>query len=142
MRSKIQEPCMKMSIETGKALKQLSVSLHKMIPPSAANTHIAASKIAATNLRSMIKTNLLEDYTNLFEVVPIVTVASLLLDVVSSTEKLAESIQELSNLAKFKNKESKVAAQDQKSPHHEEVPQCVITINHLSTNLTHNIGTS
>jgi hypothetical protein len=65
----------------------------------------------------MIKTKLWED-TNLFEVVPVVTVASLLLDVVCSIEKLGESIQELSSLAKFKNKESKVAAEDQK-----EVPQ-------------------
>jgi hypothetical protein len=106
-----------MSIETGKALKQLAISIHKMIPPTAAETHIATSKIYATNLKSMIKTKLWED-TNLFEVVPVVTVASLLLDVVSSIEKLGESIQELSTLAKFKNKESKVAAEDKK-----QVPQ-------------------
>nr|AQQ72607.1 zinc/iron transporter [Medicago truncatula] len=117
IKSKIQEPCIKMSMETGKALKQLSISIHKMVPPTSAETHIATSKIYATNLRSMIKTKLWED-TNLFEVVPVVTVASLLLDVVSSTEKLAESIQELSILAKFKNKESKVAADDEK-----EIPQ-------------------
>ncbi|KAK2370120.1 aluminum activated malate transporter family protein [Trifolium repens] len=117
IRSKIQEPCIKMSIETGKALKQLAISIHKMIPPTAAETHIATSKIYATNLKSMIKTKLWED-TNLFEVVPVVTVASLLLDVVSSVEKLGDSIQELSTLAKFKNKESKVAAEDKK-----EVPQ-------------------
>ncbi|WJX73791.1 hypothetical protein P8452_57531 [Trifolium repens] len=115
--SKIQEPCIKMGIETGKALKQLAISIHKMVPPTAAETHIATSKIYATNLKSMIKTKLWED-TNLFEVVPVVTVASLLLDVVCSIEKLGESIQELSTLAKFKNKESKVAAEDQK-----EVPQ-------------------
>jgi hypothetical protein len=106
-----------MSIETGKALKQLAISIYKMIPPTAAETHIATSKIYATNLKSMIKTKLWED-TNLFEVVPVVTVASLLLDVVSSIEKLGESIQELSTLAKFKNIESKVAAEDKK-----QVPQ-------------------
>jgi hypothetical protein len=106
-----------MSIETGKALKQLAISIQKMIPPTAAETHIATSKIYATNLKSMIKTKLWED-TNLFEVVPVVTVASLLLDVVSSIEKLGESIQELSTLAKFKNIESKVAAEDKK-----QVPQ-------------------
>ena len=112
-----------------------------MIPPTSAETHIATSMIYATNLRSMIKTKLWED-TNLFEVVPVVTVASLLLDVVSSTEKLAESIQELSTLAKFKNKESKVAADDKKDVPQtcsdSSGPQHVIIINQPSTNLTHN----
>ncbi|GAU22334.1 hypothetical protein TSUD_106620 [Trifolium subterraneum] len=117
IRSKIQEPCIQMSIESGKALKQLALSINKMIPPTSAETHIATSKFYATNLKSMIKTKLWED-TNLFEVVPVVTVASLLLDVVSSIEKLEESIRELSTLAKFKNKESNVAAEDKK-----EVPQ-------------------
>ncbi|CAJ2660243.1 unnamed protein product [Trifolium pratense] len=117
IRSKIQEPCIQMSIETGKALKQLAISIHKMIPPIAAETHIATSKIYATNLKAMIKTKLWKD-TNLFEVVPVVTVASLLLDVVCSIEKLVESVQELSTLAKFKNKENNTAVEDQK-----EVPQ-------------------
>ena len=109
-----------------------------MVPPTSAETHIATSKIYATNLRSMIKTKLWED-TNLFEVVPVVTVASLLLDVVSSTEKLAESIQELSTLAKFKNKESKAAADDQKGvPQTCSGPQHVIIINQPCTKLTHN----
>ncbi|KAJ1384567.1 Aluminum-activated malate transporter [Sesbania bispinosa] len=147
IKSKIQEPCMKMSTETGMALKELALAIQKMISPSAADPHIAKSKIAATNLRAMIKTGLWED-TNLFEVVPVMTVASLLLDVVSCTEKLAESIQELSTLAKFKNKDSKVVAETPKSPNKEEAPQpChrdnsgpqhVITINQSSTNLSHN----
>ncbi|XP_027343355.1 aluminum-activated malate transporter 2-like [Abrus precatorius] len=145
IRSKIEEPCIKMSTETGKALKELAVAMHKMVPPSAADPHIAKSKIAATNLRSIIKTGLWED-TNLFEVIPVLTVASLLVDVVSYTEKLEESIQELSTLAKFKNKDDK---EDPKRPHQEEAPKpccCdniglhhVITINQPSAvNLSHN----
>ena len=147
IRSKIQEPCIKMSKETGKALKELAVSIQKMIPPSSADPHIAKSKIAATNLKSMLKSGLWEG-TNLLEAIPVVTVASLLVDVVSCTDKLAESIQELSNLAKFKNKDSKVAAEHSNCPHQEEDPQpchCqnsgphhVITINQPSTNLSDN----
>nr|KYP33771.1 hypothetical protein KK1_045350 [Cajanus cajan] len=102
IRSKIQEPCMKMSTETGKALKKLAVAIHKMIPPSSADTHIANSKVATTSLRSIIKTGFWEE-TNLFDVFPVLTVASLLVDVVSCTERLAESIQELATLAKFEN---------------------------------------
>ncbi|KAJ1384569.1 Aluminum-activated malate transporter [Sesbania bispinosa] len=147
IRRTIQEPCITMSKETGMALKELALAIQKMIPPSAADPHIAKSKIAATNLRSMIKTGLWED-TNLFEVVPVVTVASLLLDVVSCTERLAESIQELSTLAKFKNKDSKVVAESPESPNQEEdpqpchcdnsVPQHVITINQPSAKSSQN----
>ncbi|XP_057450455.1 aluminum-activated malate transporter 2-like [Lotus japonicus] len=147
IRSKIQDPCMKMSTELGMALKELAVSIQKMIPPCAAEPHIAISKIAAAKLRSMIQTGLWEG-TNLFEVVPVVTMASLLLDVVSCTERLAESIQELSSLAKFKHKESKIAAENSENPHdQEEAPQSascdnrgphhVIAINQPCTNLSH-----
>ncbi|KAK7261167.1 hypothetical protein RIF29_27472 [Crotalaria pallida] len=153
IRSKIQEPCIKMSTETGKALKELAVAIQQMIPPSAADSHIAKSKIASMNLKSILNNSRLwEDTTNLFEAIPIMTVASLLVDLVSCTEKLAESIQELSTLAKFKNiiSDSKVAPEnlncllhhqeeapvtlncDESGPHH------VITINlQPSTNLSH-----
>ncbi|KAK7272255.1 hypothetical protein RJT34_28736 [Clitoria ternatea] len=114
MRSKVQEPCMRMGTESGKALKELAVAIHKMVPPSGADPHIAKSKIAATNLRSIIKAGLWED-TTLLEVIPVLTVASLLVDVVSCTERLAESIQELSTLAKFKNKDSEVVAEHSES---------------------------
>ncbi|KAK7371197.1 hypothetical protein VNO78_36765 [Psophocarpus tetragonolobus] len=142
---KIPEPCINMSTETGRALKELAMAIHKMIPPSSADTHIAKSKIAATNLRSIMKTGLWED-TNLFEIIPGLTVASLLVDVVSCTERLAESIKELSTLAKFKNKDSTVVAEQ---PQEEEYPQpcsdnsgpqhvIAITINQLSANSFHN----
>ncbi|KAI4322475.1 hypothetical protein L6164_022167 [Bauhinia variegata] len=105
----------------------------EMVPPSAAESHISKSKIAAMNLRGMLETGLWED-TNLLEAIPVVTLASLLVDVVSCTEKLAESIKELATLAKFNNVDRKFApdeqqklqpadARDNKPPHH------VITIN-------------
>lgn len=52
------------------------------------------------------------------EIVPILVVASKMLDVVSSVEKLAESVQELSTIAKFKNNLSKVVAEQQKEVSH------------------------
>ncbi|KAL1363771.1 hypothetical protein AAHE18_03G170100 [Arachis hypogaea] len=106
VRRKIQEPCMKMSKETGKALKELAMSIQNVVPPTSAYSQIAKSRVAAINLKSMVNSILWEG-TNLFEVIPVVTVASLLLDVVCCTEKLAESIQELSTLAKFKNRDNK-----------------------------------
>ncbi|CAL0303986.1 unnamed protein product [Lupinus luteus] len=67
-----------------------------MVPPSAAEPHITKSNI---------------------------TVASLLVEVVSCTDKLAESIHELSSLAKFKNKDCKVAPQHPTSPRQKEAHQ-------------------
>lgn len=135
---------MKMSKETGKALKELSVAIKTMVPPSGGEAHIGKAKTAAMKLRSMLKSERgLWEGTNLVEAIPAVTVASLLVDVVSCTQQLAESIQELSSLAEFKNKDHKVAPHNQTSstpletlqscdsdnsgPHH------VITINHTAT---------
>ncbi|KAK7257586.1 hypothetical protein RIF29_31657 [Crotalaria pallida] len=145
IKSKLQEPCIKMSTETGKALKELAVAINKMVPPSVAEQHMTKSKIAAMNLLTTLKIGLFEG-TNLVEAIPVVTVASLLVDVVYCTDKLAESINELSSLAKFKNKDCKVAPQHLTSPKKKEAQQpfdcdnsgCnyVIEINQAATNLS------
>ncbi|MED6193200.1 hypothetical protein PIB30_016931 [Stylosanthes scabra] len=115
IRKKMEEACMEISKETGKALKELSVSVQKMIPPHEANPSIERSKIVAMKLKSILKSGLWEG-TNLFEDIPIMSVTYLLLDVVSCTEKLAESINELSIQAKFKNKDAKVVASNNCPP--------------------------
>lgn len=130
---------MKMSTETGKCLKELSVAMKRMIPPLGAEGHISIAKSEAMKLSSMLKseTEEWEKGTNLLEaIIPAVTVASLLMDVVSCTEQLAESMKELSSLANFKNKDhnTKVAPQNQTGdsedvgPHHH-----VVTIIHTTT---------
>ncbi|OIW08466.1 hypothetical protein TanjilG_03142 [Lupinus angustifolius] len=106
IKSKVQDRCIKMSTETGKALKELAVAI------------------------------------------PTVTVASLLVEMVSCTDELAESIHELSSLAKFKNKDCKVAPQHPTGPKQKEAQQpfdCdnnashhVIEINRAATNLSQN----
>ncbi|KAJ7948059.1 Aluminum activated malate transporter family protein [Quillaja saponaria] len=111
IRSKIQEPCIKMSSETGRALKELAVAIKTMTPSSSAQSHIAKAKIAAMNLKSMLKTVIWEEI-NLLEVIPDATVASLLVDIVSCAEKLAESTNELASLAKFKRMDHKVTPEE------------------------------
>ncbi|XP_057727392.1 aluminum-activated malate transporter 2-like [Arachis stenosperma] len=128
IKNKVQETCIQISKETGKSLKELSVSIQKTIPPCAANPSIEKSKIVAMNLKSILKSGLWEG-TNLFEDIPIMTVTYLLLDVVSCTEKIAESVHELSVQAKFKNKDSKVAPNYPNSPPHDLGVHHVITIN-------------
>ncbi|POO01349.1 Aluminum-activated malate transporter [Trema orientale] len=101
IREQIQEACTKISLETGKALKELATSVKKMTKPSSADAHISSSKAASKSLRSLLKSGLWENI-DLLEMIPCVTVASFLLDVVNCTEKIAESVQELASLAHFK----------------------------------------
>lgn len=100
VRSKIQETCTKISTESGKALQELSIAVKEMRQPSSADTHIENAKAAAKNLNSLLKSGPWEDI-NLLQVIPVVTVASLLIDLVNCTEKLADSIFELASKAHF-----------------------------------------
>ncbi|KAF3439469.1 hypothetical protein FNV43_RR17747 [Rhamnella rubrinervis] len=99
---KIQEACTIMSMECGKALKELASAVRAMTKPSSADSHIAKSKAAAKSLRSSLQSGLWEDI-DLLQVIPAVTVASLLLDVVNCTEKIVESVHELASLAHFES---------------------------------------
>lgn len=101
IREQIQEACTKISLETGKALKKLAIAVKKMTKPSSATPHLASSKAAAKSLKSFLKSGSW-DNSDLLEVIPSVTVASILLDVVNCTEKIAESVHELASLAHFK----------------------------------------
>ena len=100
----IQEACTNTSIESGKALKELALAIKIMVPPSSADSHIENAKSAAKNLKSLLKSGMWEDI-DLLKVIPGVTVASLLIDVVTCTEKIAESIHELASKAQFKSVE-------------------------------------
>ncbi|KAA8535802.1 hypothetical protein F0562_030797 [Nyssa sinensis] len=110
IRVKIQESCTKMSSESSYALKELALAIREMIRPSTANAHIANSKVAAKSLKSLIKTGLWQD-ADLLEIIPTATVASILIDVVACTEKIAESVHELASLAHFKSADVAIAAQ-------------------------------
>jgi hypothetical protein len=100
----IQEACTNLSIESGKALKELALAIKIMVQPSSADSHIENAKSAAKNLKSLLKSGIWEDI-DLLKVIPGVTVASILIDVVTCTEKIAESIHELASKAQFKSVE-------------------------------------
>ncbi|KAK8683321.1 hypothetical protein V6N13_039385 [Hibiscus sabdariffa] len=101
IRSKIQSTCTEMSMESGEALKELSMAIKTMVKPFAADIHIENSKSAVKNLNSLLKSGLWDDEPNLLEVVPVATVASLLIDVVSCTANIAESVHELATMLNF-----------------------------------------
>ncbi|KAM7496990.1 hypothetical protein LguiA_021404 [Lonicera macranthoides] len=103
IRVKIQHTCTKMSSESSYALKELALSIRTMTRSSTAVAHIMNAKVASTNLKYFLKTNLQKEITNLLEVIPVATVASLLVDIVACVENIAESVNELAKLANFKN---------------------------------------
>ncbi|KAL3828617.1 hypothetical protein ACJIZ3_017419 [Penstemon smallii] len=99
----IEDPLFSMSSEAGKALKDLAVAIQTMSKPSSPNPHIANLKIASQNLKSLLKSDLWYEHTDLLEVVP---VASLLIETVILVENIYDAVNELSSLANFKCRDS------------------------------------
>ncbi|KAK6247448.1 hypothetical protein QUC31_019013 [Theobroma cacao] len=114
IRKRIEEPCMTISTETGKALKELASIMNDMIESTSANIHLANSNSAAENLKSLLKTEIWDD-TDLLEMAPAVAVASLLLDIVTCTQSLVEAVDELASLARFKKLDSTMTQEQRNS---------------------------
>ncbi|XP_008450296.2 aluminum-activated malate transporter 2-like [Cucumis melo] len=102
IRDQLKESCTKMSTESGKALKDLASSIRTMTLPRLPNPHIEKSKAAAKDLKAALKIRPCNSSIDLLEIVPMATVASLLIDSISCIEKIAESVGELASLANFK----------------------------------------
>ncbi|XP_021836791.2 aluminum-activated malate transporter 2 [Spinacia oleracea] len=116
VKAKFLEPCMKMSTESGNCLSELSMAIKKMNKPSKAKPHLQNAKQAVQNLNVLLTANIWKNL-NLSDVTPVATVAKLLADVVACTEDIAEAVQELASLAKFKDakEKTKVAPQIEKT---------------------------
>ncbi|KAF9598929.1 hypothetical protein IFM89_033127 [Coptis chinensis] len=97
----IEEACTKMSSESGKALRELASGIRKMTQTSACNIHVANSKTAANDLKSTLRTALPANI-DLSHIIPAATVATLLVEIVSCTEKLVDAVHELACLSGFK----------------------------------------
>ncbi|KAJ4724888.1 Aluminum-activated malate transporter [Melia azedarach] len=101
--SKFQASCTMISSETGKALKLLASAVKTSTQPPSVNSNVSDSKAAAEVLKSLFKVCVLMEETDLLEIMPSATVASLLSDVITCTEKIAACINELASQARFKN---------------------------------------
>ncbi|XP_074289596.1 aluminum-activated malate transporter 2-like [Silene latifolia] len=102
VKAKFQEPCSKISIETGKALKELSSSIRKMTQPTKVKSHIQNAKQATQNLNIILHSKDLWKTFNLSDVTQVGTITSTLAQVVTCTEEIAKAVEELASLAKFK----------------------------------------
>lgn len=102
IRRKMKEACMEMGWECSSALREVAVGIKTMTRSTPADPHMRRAEAAATNLKSLLQTPMWAD-TQLLDVCPAATVASLLLQIVSCTAKIADSVHELASLSKFKN---------------------------------------
>ncbi|XP_030531768.1 aluminum-activated malate transporter 8-like [Rhodamnia argentea] len=101
-KKRIQEPCMKITSESSKALGMLVSAIKLTTDPSLASLYLHNSEVAVDNLKILLKTTPLED-TELLSIVPAATVASVLIQVVRCVEEIYEAVNELAHLAKFKS---------------------------------------
>ncbi|KAL5763671.1 hypothetical protein ACOSP7_016023 [Xanthoceras sorbifolium] len=140
IRNKIQEVCTEMSMESGKALKELAMAIKTTTQPSSADSHLENSKSATKNLKSLLKSGIWDDSTDLLAVVPVATVASLLIEIVNCTEKISESVYELASMAKFRTIEVTTVSPEKSELGPSDIvincPHVVITVNDSPENGT------
>ncbi|KAG6588243.1 Aluminum-activated malate transporter 2, partial [Cucurbita argyrosperma subsp. sororia] len=103
IQTEIQETCMEMSMESGKALRQLVSSIRELTQPTQAQIYTQNSKSAAKRLKTSLRSSHFWEDCDFLTLVPAATVGLLLVDVVECTEKISEAVQELASLAHFKS---------------------------------------
>ncbi|ESQ48876.1 hypothetical protein EUTSA_v10022400mg [Eutrema salsugineum] len=118
--SKIQEPCSIMSREAGEALKAIANSIKTMNNDSVCvNAHIENSKKAIENVKFAFKSSSTETEKDLLEFIPGVTMASILVEIVNSVEKISEAVEEFFGLAHFKETlDPKLSPELEQQHHH------------------------
>lgn len=93
------------------------------------DVHIVNAKSAAKKLKALMKTGLCP-HTDVLDMIPAVTVASLLIELVSCTVKIADSVNELASLANFKKPDSRMNRQT--SPEQLKRTPSRIEVSHLN----------
>ncbi|KAH6830200.1 aluminum activated malate transporter family protein [Perilla frutescens var. hirtella] len=118
---KVQGACVTMSIESSKALKELATSLKNATFPSSSSSsssveiHLHNSKAAADELKNIMeKSSFLPMEVDLEDMMPILVVASLLIDIIKLVEKISVSVNELAHKAGYKEIKSTAAASTDK----------------------------
>ncbi|KAI3798317.1 hypothetical protein L1987_33588 [Smallanthus sonchifolius] len=110
---RVQEPCTKMSYEAGKALKELALSVKSFSYPSNCTMHLQTCQKAVDELNTTLKASMVGEF-DVLEIIPIITIASILIEIVKCVETIFVAIEELSEQAHFK----KLTGDDEKSQVH------------------------
>ncbi|RZC78532.1 hypothetical protein C5167_002727 [Papaver somniferum] len=129
-KKKIQEACTKMTFESSKALMELSSSIKTMTHPKFVIAHLKTSRMAAEDLKMALKEAQLEK-TELLQIIPTTTVISLLIEILAYTERISESVHELSRSAKFRGVADSTAIVPV-SDSEDSVPHVVLTVHEIA----------
>ncbi|KAG2566157.1 hypothetical protein PVAP13_7NG211817 [Panicum virgatum] len=97
---KVRTACGEMSLNSAKALRELSEAIQTMTAPSPARTHMSAAIRAARSLRAELSQD-----ADLAKVMHVAVLASLLSELVTQTKKIADSVDNLARAAHFKDPE-------------------------------------
>lgn len=104
----IQSTCMKMSLESGMALKEIAHAIKTMSKPSnSSRSHLSSLKMEAESLKMLLKLEMWRE-VDFVQMIQVVTVASVLLELVLCVEKIVEAVDELAVLAQFKSLDANV----------------------------------
>ncbi|KAK4432606.1 Aluminum-activated malate transporter 8 [Sesamum alatum] len=111
----IRKLCIEMSTESGKALRALAAVMKSMTVPSSdvLETHAQKYKAAADELKSILGNSSLPTKADLQELMPVLVVASVLIDIIKSVEQISSAVHELSLMARFKTPESRPTVEKQ-----------------------------
>ncbi|KAJ0463826.1 hypothetical protein HanHA300_Chr14g0519961 [Helianthus annuus] len=91
-----------MSSEAGKALKELAQSVKSFTSPPNCSMHLQTCKKAVDEVNTTLKASMVGEL-DVLEIIPIITVASILIEIVKCVETIFVAIEELSEQAHFKD---------------------------------------
>ncbi|KAK1429280.1 hypothetical protein QVD17_11486 [Tagetes erecta] len=114
----VKEPCMKMSSEVGKALKELGSSMKLMICPSSSYIHIKNCKIAIEELNTTLKVSMVADRCDVLEAIPVIAATSILVEIIACVETMSKAIEELSKQAHFQEPKCVTLSEQTEKPHY------------------------
>ncbi|XP_051149217.1 aluminum-activated malate transporter 8-like [Andrographis paniculata] len=121
---KIQRLCIKISKESGKAMKELSSSVKNMIYPSPrVSTHAINYRSALDELTTILENSTLPTKADLQDILPALVIASVLTDIVNFVDLIAVSVDELAQKAQFKKLPNSTAYKKQ---HHSVIVKPVV----------------
>ncbi|CAN6228055.1 unnamed protein product [Urochloa humidicola] len=101
---KVRTACAEMSLQSAKALRELSASMRTVTVSPLAKAHMSQAIRAARGLRAELSQD-----AELAKVMHVAVIASLLSELVTQTKKIAESVDNLAQVASFKTPEEEHA---------------------------------
>ncbi|KZV55732.1 aluminum-activated malate transporter 2-like [Dorcoceras hygrometricum] len=137
LRATFQEASSLLSLECGKALKELAWSIDTMIKLPSPSRHVTNLTIASDNIKNLLNSDSWEGWADSSQTILLVGVASLLTDIAFCVKTIDEAVNKLGLLATFAGKElnGNSPMKDRECLKHDhEILNHVVTVNEESVN--------